>query len=1062
MRQEIGNEVILASAGSGKTYQLSNRIIALLARGAEPSSLLALTFTRKAAGEFARRTLTKLATAAADPAKGKLLAEEIGLPERTAGDFLTLLGTVTRELHRLRLSTLDSFYQSLARTHFFELGLEGAFTLLDERLATQAKARVLQRLLRREEAEPGARLRFLEAFRQATWGREESGVLRELDSFVREVAELYQQFPDGDAWGNVARIWPRKNCPWLPIPEPEEFREAVAVLRTGVPRALAANGRLEKPLGPLLGALGDWLPGVPYDKLGSFFENSVLANAEEVFGRSEWTLVYYRKPHEWTAEETQAWQAVLRYVIGGTIVRDVETSRGVWAILREYEAVYDQLVRRQGRLTFADTARLLAEGERRLDMGFRLDAAVRHWLFDEFQDTSRQDWAVIADNLDAVLSESGGGRSAFFVGDVKQALYGWRGGEHRLLPRLQARYQLPRRSLNATYRSSPAVLALVNAVFDHLERGGNLPVGALAQWRDSWQSHSAAGVARTRSGQTLWLRCEREKQSGVVNQERRLALLEVLLRERMPLERGWSCGVLVEKNSEAREVAAFLRTAGWRVVMETESRVDDNPVVCSALALLRWAAHPSDSWARGVVEMTPRLAAWRTANKGWRQTVLHRLAEDGFAVLLEWLFAEPAMAWPEGEFTALRRAQLLELAREFDATGGRDIDGFAQFVADSTRRESADEKSIQVMTVHKAKGLEFDMVFLPFLEGGRIDTPRKEEFIYQEKDGVADWVMRRPNNAVCELTPVWREHLREREGEACYENLCWLYVALTRARRETVLLTTERSDSARGTDGAEEKAPGLPLLLERTLGERTEDMSARFSLLGFAVAQGWQFGDAKWFEESSRSEEEALREEEILPAMVRMDGWARRRWSRRRKPSDEGVGKSAPGWPNGFGRAVGSCVHALLEKVGWVAEGSEVAVRALLEEESGWLEAEWGRAVAERARELAVACLVSPALQEVFVDFSSAKELWRERAFSVRLDGAVVSGVFDRVIVGKDFAKIFDFKTDDVGAEELRERHAGQMRLYRKALSRLTGLEEEKIVLGLVRVGAGELVWVED
>ena len=83
--------MILASAGSGKTYALTNRYVQLLAHGAKPERIAALTFTRKAAGEFFDEILKKLADAAGDEGRAKKLATEIGAPAMRAVDFLQLL-----------------------------------------------------------------------------------------------------------------------------------------------------------------------------------------------------------------------------------------------------------------------------------------------------------------------------------------------------------------------------------------------------------------------------------------------------------------------------------------------------------------------------------------------------------------------------------------------------------------------------------------------------------------------------------------------------------------------------------------------------------------------------------------------------------------------------------------------------------------------------------------------------------------------------------------------------------------------------------------------------------
>ena len=116
------NLLILASAGSGKTIQLANRVIGLEAMGVAPEKIVALTFTRKAAGEFADSVLTKLATAASDEPKAAALREDLALPD---ADFSESLERVVRALPRLTLGTLDSFFAKVVRGFQYELGMTG-------------------------------------------------------------------------------------------------------------------------------------------------------------------------------------------------------------------------------------------------------------------------------------------------------------------------------------------------------------------------------------------------------------------------------------------------------------------------------------------------------------------------------------------------------------------------------------------------------------------------------------------------------------------------------------------------------------------------------------------------------------------------------------------------------------------------------------------------------------------------------------------------------------------------------------------------------------------------
>ncbi|MSU53123.1 MAG: DNA helicase UvrD, partial [Opitutaceae bacterium] len=134
--------MILASAGSGKTYALTHRFVQLLAHGAAPERIVALTFTRKAAGEFFDEILKKLARAATEPGFARQLAEEIGRPENGSADFLRMLREVVTAMPRLNLGTLDGFFARVVQAFPRELGLDGEFQNLDAGTARRERRRV--------------------------------------------------------------------------------------------------------------------------------------------------------------------------------------------------------------------------------------------------------------------------------------------------------------------------------------------------------------------------------------------------------------------------------------------------------------------------------------------------------------------------------------------------------------------------------------------------------------------------------------------------------------------------------------------------------------------------------------------------------------------------------------------------------------------------------------------------------------------------------------------------------------------------------------------------------
>src|SRR5689334_7014872 len=114
------HRVILASAGTGKTFQLSSRYLSLIAGKREPSTILATTFTRKAAGEILDRILRRLAAATTDARALKELQESVD-PAMTPERCATLTATLARRVDRLQISTIDAFLGRVLRAFALDL-----------------------------------------------------------------------------------------------------------------------------------------------------------------------------------------------------------------------------------------------------------------------------------------------------------------------------------------------------------------------------------------------------------------------------------------------------------------------------------------------------------------------------------------------------------------------------------------------------------------------------------------------------------------------------------------------------------------------------------------------------------------------------------------------------------------------------------------------------------------------------------------------------------------------------------------------------------------------------
>jgi ATP-dependent helicase/nuclease subunit A len=1042
----LAHVMILASAGSGKTYALTSRFVELLARGASPDRIVALTFTRKAAGEFFDEILQKLARAAKEPAFAAQIAQDIDAPHLGSADFLRMLRGVADAMHRLRLGTLDSFFARIARAFPFELGLDGGFEILEEFSARMERQRVLRRMFTRVGELDTAQKEFIEAFKRATFGAEEKQLTPALDAFLDEHQECFLEAREAGCWGNPASIWP-DGTPWL---EAAGDRDAAVRALGGWVEAAPLGARQRERWRAFLAAVAVWSPGATLPKeLGYVLEKALAEWPALGAGRA--VLTFDRERQELSAEAGAALVDLTRHVIGGELLKQAATTRGIHAVLQSYDRVYHDVVRRTGKLTFGDVQRLLLPGgetgaltrrpgeDNRLFIDYRLDAEIDHWLLDEFQDTSHGQWSVLKNLIDEVVQDTAGTRSFFCVGDVKQAIFAWREGDPRLFREIFDHYNagapgaVITRHLSASWRSGPPVIELVNSVFgDAAAIRGLFPGAAAETWNREWMDHVSAVPGR--GGQSAMLLAADEAE--------RWGRVREILQEIRPVERGLTCAVLVPKNSPAAELADFLRREGGiPAVAESDLHVCvDNPLGAALLALVRAAAHPGDTLAWEHVRMTPLrtvLAAEGIMTPETATTrLLAQLHADGFERTMEfWLGRLEAALDPHDGFSRGRARQFAAAAARFDRTGSRDVAEFVQFMERHVVREPEGAEVVRVMTIHKAKGLGFDVVLLPDLQGRRLDQRREGLAVQKTKDRAVEWILDLPPKLFYQADDVLSRHVRAAEADAGYEALSLLYVALTRAKRATYVIVEPVGESA---------SRNYPRLLTETLGGDPSEIRVG----ALAVPGLWMRGDPGWHEKLP-APAAAAQPPSALQPLAGMSGRAIVRRGVRR-PSGEAAGRVPAAQlfslDAGVAAGFGAEVHALLADVEWRNGAIPIA---------RWRE----RGAPPAAIAEAAACLQAPELDGVWLRPPGA-EVWRERAFEIVLDDAWVTGVFDRVIVERsanrrvEWVTVFDFKTDRVEDEralaEATRRHASQLNVYRRVAAALTGVPVDAVTCELV------------
>ena len=595
-----------------------------------------------------------------------------------------------------------------------------------------------------------------------------------------------------------------------------------------------------------IAALVVWAPGATLPKeLAYVLEKALAAWDDLPSGRA--VLHFDRQAQPLTAAAGGALAELVRRVFGGELQRRLAATRGIHAMLRAYEDRYHETVRRAGKLTFADVQRLLqplalsgsrpaaeAEGDR-LYLDFRLDAEIDHWLLDEFQDTNYAQWGILRNLIDEAVQDTEGRRSFFCVGDVKQAIFRWRGGDPRLFREIYQHYNtvpgtIAEKLLVDSWRSGPPLIEMVNEVF-----GGKAELAALfpeagPAWSAEWQPHASARPEH--GGQAALLHG--------ADEAARQAIVLQLLAEIQPLERGLSCAVLVQTNTAAAELADFLRReGGWPAVAESDLKVCvDNPLGAALLALFQAAAHPGDRLAWGHLRLTPLgglLAADGLDDPAeLSRRLLGQIHAAGFERTAEaWIRRVEPRLDPADRFSRERGRQFSSAAALFDQSGSRDVAEFIEFMGRHTVRDLESPAVIRVMTIHKSKGLGFDVVLLPDLEGQSLGRRRDGLGVERTTDREVAWILDLPPDPFWENDPVLTAHVHAAKAESCHEKLSLLYVAMTRAKRAMYAITKPVGSSA---------SANFPRLLADTLGHDTGPIQVG----ALKLAGAWSAGAADW------------------------------------------------------------------------------------------------------------------------------------------------------------------------------------------------------------------------
>ncbi|MFP6106011.1 RecB-like helicase [Helicobacter pylori] len=722
-----------ASAGSGKTFALSVRFLALLFKGANPSEILTLTFTKKATAEMKERILDYLKILQQENLENEKEKSQNILKELEEKYHLNpdLVQNSAQKIYQrflnaeIRISTIDAFFQSILRKFCWFVGLSANFEVNEDTKAHQ------------QQLNEG----FLSALN--------SEQLEELSVFIAQCLS-YDNYTSDSI---LERLRFLKNKLYLfdpnkkePAFDEEGFLEKLRSLNQQIQSIETASDRAKTAI-----------------KCDSFrgFLNSSLTWLEK---KSEYQS-FKKLKSEIPTLESECEE------IENDLKRYYEAREtAIFKKFPKFIQLYDKATSKIQTLDFdaiKDKVHALLNGYEEIPAEFfyfRLDSQIAHILIDEFQDTSLNDYKILApfiDEIKAGIGQAKWHRSVFFVGDVKQSIYAFRGSFSSLFESVSKGFYHD--NLEFNHRSSPLIINYVNTIFKKAYQ--NSPTAYLEQKypKASNNKHARDGYVKV----------------SLVADERELLLEQILQEAKNLLEHRIEpkdITILCATNDDALEIKNYLQERLSAIHPSTESSAKlfqfvESKIIKNALEYAL-AEEPYKPFYKHSVL---KLAGY-----------LHDdvIALPGFNPKKE---SVAGFVWKVMELFELY-GECAQICLEL-AVGCEDTDGFLEKL-EAKKIASFNLKGTQIMTIHKSKGMQFPYVIV-CERLGKPKSNNSNQFL-EEYNGteLLRLYYRMKNREVVDKD--YARALDKEEAAKDHEETNVYYVAFTRAELGLIIVAKDK------------------------------------------------------------------------------------------------------------------------------------------------------------------------------------------------------------------------------------------------------------------------------
>jgi len=695
----IKNVAYEASAGSGKTFMLVVRYLSLLFQGADPAKILALTFTNKAALEMSQRIIETLEDL---PHRGEL-QEIIHVTEYTKEQILSQRSKVLQNFlaSDTKIMTIDSFFTKILRKFSLYVGLMPDFVTYNKQHE--------QKLL----------IRFLQ----------EVDVAGEKETLIYLAMDSKKRF--GDIFSLLDQLYQKSD-------EIEHFRYTQQPLVQYKQSAMDALAILQEIITQCPSASATLKKAVDVQDFESLLEKTWVYKD---------TLEYWVFKKCYTPQMDDALRVIQEAIKAYYQAKEANFFHRLFRLIQLYKKAKEALYKEDSELGFSDVTQLVYTILHRLDdsefLYFRLDATLEHMLLDEFQDTSIIQYKILQPLINEITSGEGicHNGSFFFVGDVKQSIYRFRGGVSALFAEVARQNNTQILQLTTNYRSKKEVVSFVNNLFI-----------------DKIQGYTPQKVHDGADGGYV---------AVITNDE---ILEEALAQTQYLIEHGANpndIAILCATNSDGEAIKDFFDRYGIEVVTETTSLLIHQKEVRAVIEYMKYLYFQEEIYKQNFCALSgarkESIEYFEPHNKSLLRVVKECISKYN-------LF--------NGSLHLIRFLDVIQKYQDIE-----------QFLFDYERLDATaamqELHGVRVLTVHKSKGLEYKHVIL--VDRLKKKPASKESIIY-EYEGIELKNIYLRTAQRQEIDTAYAKALAK-EKQLLYEDtLNALYVACTRAKEHLFII----------------------------------------------------------------------------------------------------------------------------------------------------------------------------------------------------------------------------------------------------------------------------------